>query len=61
MEPSRITPAAAKHKIDRGERVFFVDARNEKAWANPIRSYPEQDEFRLSRSSFRVIRCRGIS
>jgi hypothetical protein len=41
MEPSRITAKAAKYKIDHGGGVFFLDIRNDKAWAAADRKLPE--------------------
>jgi rhodanese-related sulfurtransferase len=33
MDAHRITPAEVKLRVERGERVLFVDVRNPKAWA----------------------------
>ena len=32
MEPTPITPEDAKQRLDRGDRIVFVDARNPVAW-----------------------------
>ena len=32
MKPTPITPEDAKQRLDRGDRIVFVDARNPVAW-----------------------------
>ncbi len=33
VEVTRVTPDEVKARLDRGEKVVFVDARNDQAWA----------------------------
>jgi rhodanese-related sulfurtransferase len=33
VEATRVTPDEVRARMDRGERFVFVDARNDKAWA----------------------------
>jgi rhodanese-related sulfurtransferase len=33
MEPTRITVQEAKARIDRGERIVFIDTRSAEAWS----------------------------
>lgn len=40
MEPSRITVEDAKYQIDQGQDILFLDARNEKAWAEADQKLP---------------------
>jgi rhodanese-related sulfurtransferase len=34
MKPTPITPEEAKQRLDRGDRIVFVDARNPTAWGS---------------------------
>ena len=40
MEPRRISASVAKRRLDRGERVTFVDARSDHAWHSADRRLP---------------------
>ncbi len=33
MEPKRITVAEVKKRLDRGEKIFFIDTRSPDSWA----------------------------
>ena len=41
MEPTRVTVDEVKERMDRGERFFFIDTRNPKAWAEANKKLPE--------------------
>jgi rhodanese-related sulfurtransferase len=41
MEPTRISAKEANERMERGERIFFVDSRNDKAWAEADTTLPE--------------------
>jgi rhodanese-related sulfurtransferase len=40
MEPTRITPQEVKRRVDRGERLVFVDSRSPEAWAEADEQIP---------------------
>lgn len=40
MEPERISVSDAKRRMDRGERVTFVDSRSDHAWHAADRRIP---------------------
>jgi rhodanese-related sulfurtransferase len=39
-EVTRVTPDEVKQRMDRGEPIAFLDARNPKAWAESDRMLP---------------------
>jgi rhodanese-related sulfurtransferase len=40
MEPKRITVQEVKAKLDRGEKIIFLDARNPSAWTSENTKIP---------------------
>jgi rhodanese-related sulfurtransferase len=41
MEATRISPEEANARMERGERIAFVDTRNPKAWGEADTKLPE--------------------
>ena len=55
MEPERVTPEEVMGRLNRGERVFFVDTRQPEAWEGSdvklpgaIRDPPDDVEAHLA-------------
>jgi hypothetical protein len=40
MDPQRINPDEVKRRIDRGERIIFLDTRSDDAWAKADSQIP---------------------
>ena len=40
MEPQRISPAEVKKRLDKGEPIFFIDARNQHDWSASDQKIP---------------------
>lgn len=48
MEPQRIEPDEVKQRVDRGERVIFLDTRSDEAWRKADAQIPGSKRFRLA-------------